>query len=216
MTIGDALARPGPGLDAVAELETENAAVRVLLVSDSPILLAGMLAMMRAERFVVAGSVHTFVGLRTRARAARADVVLVAPSDGITEELRDELHGLPQRAVVLLWDSGMKIHGAAVSAKAGFPCIPLTARTSTIAGALRSAALSDAPLQTVEVVVTARGRLTPREQEVLCCLSRGMKNQEIADDLHLALETVKAHLQRVFRKLGVGSRSEAVSAYLSR
>lgn len=216
MTIVDALEGAAPDLHAGPELGSENAAIRVLLVSDSPVLLAGMLATMRAEGFVVAGSVHTFVGLRARARAARADVVLVAPSDGITEELRDELHGLVQRAVVLLWDSGMKIYGAAMSAKAGFPCIPLTARRSTIASALRSAAVSDATLHTAEVVVTPRGRLTPREQEVLCCLARGMKNQEIADDLHLALETVKAHLQRVFRKLGVASRSEAISAYLSR
>ena len=40
--------------------------------------------------------------------------------------------------------------------------------------------------------------------------SRGLSNQDIADELYLSLRTVQAHLGHIFNKLQVGSRTEAV------
>ena len=52
--------------------------------------------------------------------------------------------------------------------------------------------------------------LTDRELEVLRLAARGMANKEICATLGVSVRTVEAHLSHVFRKLGVGSRTEAV------
>lgn len=52
--------------------------------------------------------------------------------------------------------------------------------------------------------------LTDREQEVLRLAATGMANKEIGGHLQLSVRTVEAHLSHVFRKLGVGSRTEAI------
>ena len=52
--------------------------------------------------------------------------------------------------------------------------------------------------------------LSEREMEVLKLASRGLSNQEIADELYLSLRTVQAHLGHIFNKLRVSSRTEAV------
>jgi DNA-binding NarL/FixJ family response regulator len=52
--------------------------------------------------------------------------------------------------------------------------------------------------------------LTDREQEVLRLAARGMANKQIGAALDLSVRTVQTHLSRVFRKLGVGSRTEAL------
>jgi DNA-binding NarL/FixJ family response regulator len=53
------------------------------------------------------------------------------------------------------------------------------------------------------------GSLSARELEVLLLMSRGLSNQKIAANLHLAETTVKRHLANVYEKMGVHSRSEA-------
>lgn len=52
--------------------------------------------------------------------------------------------------------------------------------------------------------------LTPREQELFQYLRTAMTTQEIADDLHLSLNTVKTHFRSIYRKLGVTNRRSAV------
>ena len=52
--------------------------------------------------------------------------------------------------------------------------------------------------------------LTPREQEVLHILAKGCTNKEIAQDLFISEQTVKSHLNRIFKKLDVSRRLEAI------
>lgn len=60
------------------------------------------------------------------------------------------------------------------------------------------------------------GRLSEREQEVLQLAARGLSNKEIARELGVGLRTVHTHFRRVFDKLGVASRTEAVVYALRR
>jgi NarL family two-component system response regulator LiaR len=58
---------------------------------------------------------------------------------------------------------------------------------------------------------TAQGTgLSGREMEILKLAARGMSNQDIATQLYLSRRTVQAHLANIFRKMDVGSRTEAV------
>jgi len=52
--------------------------------------------------------------------------------------------------------------------------------------------------------------LTERETAVLKMAAKGMRNSEIAEELHLSVRTIESHLGTIFNKLGVGSRTEAV------
>jgi PAS domain S-box-containing protein len=54
--------------------------------------------------------------------------------------------------------------------------------------------------------------LTPRQVEVLWLLEQGRSTKQIAAELHLSTETVRNHIRRLFRALGVNSRLEAVAA----
>lgn len=48
-----------------------------------------------------------------------------------------------------------------------------------------------------------------REQEILPCLSRGMSDREIGQALFISVRTVQTHLEKIYAKLGVHSRTEA-------
>ena len=56
--------------------------------------------------------------------------------------------------------------------------------------------------------------LTPREIEVLYLVAQGKTNKEIAADLYISPLTVRTHLEHVYQKLGVGSRTEAAALVL--
>ena len=55
-----------------------------------------------------------------------------------------------------------------------------------------------------------REQLTPREEEVLQLLASGKTNQQIAQTLVISKGTVKVHVERIIRKLGVSDRTQAV------
>jgi DNA-binding NarL/FixJ family response regulator len=61
---------------------------------------------------------------------------------------------------------------------------------------------------------TGKAALSRRENEVLELLSQGMANKQIADSLGISYETVCVHLRRIYEKLHVRSRTEAVIKYL--
>jgi DNA-binding NarL/FixJ family response regulator len=84
-----------------------------------------------------------------------------------------------------------------------------------IAG-IRAAARGESPLapKAARAVLTARAEreradLSEREREVLECVAEGMPNKLIARRLGISEKTVKAHLTRVFDKIGVTDRTQA-------
>jgi DNA-binding NarL/FixJ family response regulator len=58
--------------------------------------------------------------------------------------------------------------------------------------------------------------LTLREEETLLLLTKGYANKEIADYLHLSIETVRSHLKNIYKKMHVRSRAEAVAHYMTK
>lgn len=94
-------------------------------------------------------------------------------------------------------------------------------------GVLKRALASGRPLEWVaspeeaELVVSdprpgSPSDLTDREAEVLSYLADGWSNEEIADRLSIGVRTVRFHLDRLYRKLGVGRRTEAVREAVAR
>jgi DNA-binding NarL/FixJ family response regulator len=58
--------------------------------------------------------------------------------------------------------------------------------------------------------------LSPREQEVLDCLAQGFLYKEIADRIGVSYATIRTHIERIYHKLHVRSRSQAVARYFKR
>ncbi len=58
--------------------------------------------------------------------------------------------------------------------------------------------------------------LSEREQQVLDCLSQGFLYKEIADKLGISYETVHTYIRRIYEKLQVRTRTEAVAKFLRR
>jgi transcriptional regulator EpsA len=55
--------------------------------------------------------------------------------------------------------------------------------------------------------------LSAREREILVSLSRGSTNHDIAESLAISLFTVKNHVKRIFRKIGVSNRTQAAARF---
>ena len=56
--------------------------------------------------------------------------------------------------------------------------------------------------------------LSAREQMVLDCLAKGMTYKQTADQLNIKIPTIRSYLRRIYEKLHVQSRTEAVAKYL--
>lgn len=72
-----------------------------------------------------------------------------------------------------------------------------------------NAAVAAAPVESSE-------ELSPREKEVLDLLSQGFMYKEIADKLGISFETVRTYIRRIYEKLHVRTRTEAVAKALRR
>lgn len=97
------------------------------------------------------------------------------------------------------------------------PALPTAAVVATLRGAVRDGKLDG---RAVEAVIEAAGQrphtrtslpagLSAREVEVVVLAARGMSNREIAEHLSLSPKTVSAHLEHVYTKLDVSTRTEA-------
>jgi len=80
---------------------------------------------------------------------------------------------------------------------------------------LANASLLAESFESLEMAVAdpaafTKAGLSPREAEVLVWLAQGKGNAEITTILDIALPTVKTHITRIFDKLGVGNRHEAI------
>lgn len=71
---------------------------------------------------------------------------------------------------------------------------------------------SEAELGSADRTDTTGGELSPAEQRVLRLLATQLTRREVAAELYVSVNTVKAHARVIYRKLGVGTRSAAVDA----
>lgn len=58
--------------------------------------------------------------------------------------------------------------------------------------------------------------LTPKEKEILKALAKGLRYKEIADEMKISIETVRSHARKIYEKLQVQSRTEALNKVYGR
>lgn len=67
-----------------------------------------------------------------------------------------------------------------------------------------------------KVVTKELEDLTPKENQILDMLSKGLLYKEISGELHISLDTVKKHCGNIYRKLHVHNKTEAINIFLGR
>ena len=123
----------------------------------------------------------------------------------------------PQTAVLVLtsFSDRPRILGALEAGACGYLLKDVSA--GEVADGIRAAARGESPLdpRAARTVLTARSepdplaQLSEREREVLALLVEGLPNKLIARRLRISEKTVKSHLTRVFREIGVTDRTQA-------
>jgi RNA polymerase sigma factor (sigma-70 family) len=88
--------------------------------------------------------------------------------------------------------------------------------TSSIARRVVRAVRQIRAADTTAAASSELAQVSPREEEILALLAKGFRYKEIADALHLSVETIRTHLRRIYEKLHVSSRTEAVVKFLGK
>lgn len=71
--------------------------------------------------------------------------------------------------------------------------------------------ISDRSAAPIEISTLSEVRLTRRMRQLILMIGRGMRNEEISQELGLSIHTVKLHLYRLYQRLGVRSRTQLIA-----
>ncbi|MEV3981503.1 response regulator transcription factor [Nonomuraea sp. NPDC049758] len=201
--------------------------MRLFLVDDHPVVRAGLVALLGGEpdMEIVGEAADGAEALRGVA-ACSPDVVLMDLQLGegvdgveVTRRVR-ELPAPPQVLVLTTYESDADIMRAVDAGAIGYllkACPP-----EELFQGIRAAARGESVLSAkVATRMMRRMRepgpaLSAREVELLELLASGASNREIARRLYITEATVKTHLVHIYDKLGVDTRTAAVTAAVER
>ena len=201
--------------------------VRVVVADDHPVVRSGIVALLDLEPDLeVVGEAGDGEQAVALAEELRPDLVLMdlrMPGTDGTAATARIVAGLPGVHVLVLttYETDTDILRAVEAGATGY-LLKDTPRDQLVAG-VRAAAHGESALspsvarRLVQQVRGDRGeRLTPREQQVLGGVARGLSNAAIGRELFITEATVKTHLLRAFAKLGVDDRTRAVTVAMER
>lgn len=197
--------------------------IRVVIADDHPVVRAGVRALLDAEPDIaVVGEASTPDEAVALAADLAPELVLMdlqfgdrAAGADATRRVR-ALAAPPYVLVLTNYDTDGDILGAVEAGASGY-LLKDAPPHELLAGVRAAAAGQSALAPAIAGRLLARLReprvtLSVREIEVLRLVSRGASNADVARRLHITDATAKSHLAHVFSKLGVTSRTAAVSA----
>jgi DNA-binding NarL/FixJ family response regulator len=201
-----------------------NGRIRVLIVDDHEMVREGLMAMLQPERDIdVVGQTGYGEAVSDLVENTRPDVVLLdarLPDISGVEVCRRLSVSHPGVAVVILTTyTDPDLVQECIQAGARGYVVKDVERFSlkeSIRAVYRGQSVL-APQVAGHVIDRARTRkagspqtaLSASQVAILRLISRGHSNREIAAEVHLSENTVKTHVQEIFRKLGVRNRVEA-------
>ncbi len=208
-------------------MDSKDGLIRVMIVDDHAIVRSGLSAFLLAyPELKLVGEAANGAKAIELCPSFKPDVILmdlVMPvMDGIkaTRVIR-ERHPEIQVIALTSFQEEQYIRDALQAGAIGYLLKDIAAEE--LANAIRSAAQGKPALspEAARVLIQTNNQpakpgddLTTREREVLNLLVQGMSNQEIAARLVISTGTVKFHVSSILSKLGVASRTEAVSLTL--
>lgn len=197
--------------------------IRIVIADDHPVVRAGLRALLDGEADLeVVGEASTpDAAIELAAELCPELVLMDLQFSGeiggahATRVIRAQ-EAPPYVLVLTNYDTDGDILSAIEAGASGY--LIKDAPPHELIGAIRAAAAGESALgptiagRLLERMRTPQVSLSAREIEVLHLVAGGASNTEIAARLHISDATVKSHLVHVFSKLGVSSRTAAVSA----
>jgi DNA-binding NarL/FixJ family response regulator len=205
---------------------------RIVVADDQQVVREGFAALLNSQPdFAVVGTASDGTEAVRTCDEHRPDIVLMdirmPETDGI--EATKQLTARPNAPRILIlttFDLDEYVYDALRAGASGFLLKAVTAEQ--LFDAVRIIAAGDALLapsitrrligdfarqhRNAGVDSSRLAQLTPRETEVLQLLAEGLSNPEIAARLVVTDETIKTHVSRILRKLGLRDRTQAVIA----
>jgi len=199
--------------------------IQVLIVDDHEMVRIGVSAYLSAQPDItVVGEAENGQEAVERALALRPDIILmdnVMPIMTGAEATAEILTVWPEAKIMMVTSflDDDKVYPALEAGAVSY--ILKTSNAKQIADAIRKTMSGETVLEpevTSKMMHRMRHgnstalyeQLTDREMEVLLLMAKGKANQEIADELYIALKTVKTHVSNILAKLEVQDRTQAV------
>jgi DNA-binding NarL/FixJ family response regulator len=198
--------------------------IRVLLADDHTVLREATAELVDHQpEMVVVGQAGTGEETVRLTRQLRPDVVVMdiaMPRGNGLQATRHIAGELPGTHVLVLTAHEDRDHVIPLLEAGAVGYLPKTVGLNELLTAIRAASRGESslPPSIASVVVRhlsdveahpPKTALTDREMEVLCLVSQGLSNQQVARKLSLSVRTIEAHLTHIYNKLGIGSRTEA-------
>jgi DNA-binding NarL/FixJ family response regulator len=198
--------------------------INLLIADDHPVIRAGLRAILEQYTDLrIAAEAETGERAVDLATSQDVDVILMDLNLGAgisgVEATRQIVQANPASRILILTniENETNIVSAIEAGAVGY--VLKDSEPDTLADAVRRTMQGEgilAPSVTRTLLNYSRRplaqRLTPREQQILRLVAAGRSNRSVAAELHIEEATVKAHLTRVFTKLGVSSRTAAIAA----
>jgi DNA-binding NarL/FixJ family response regulator len=202
--------------------------MRVLLVEDHKMVRQGTRLYLESMGIGIVGEATTGREAVELARTLRPDVVIMdihLPELTGIEATRRILHENSDIRILVLtaYDDPVYVHALLEAGADGY--VLKSAEFAELFRALSEVAVGQTAFdphvmqratQHQEKELALIEELTEREKEVLTFAARGLTNKQIGQDLFISDRTVQGHLQKIYQKLGVTTRTEAVTTALSR
>lgn len=196
--------------------------IRIVIADDHPVVRAGLHALLDgADGVTVVGEATTPEDAVALAATLHPDLVLMDLQFGqhstgadATQQIR-ATESAPYVLVLTNYDSDGDILSAVEAGASGY--LLKDAPPGELLAAVRAAAAGESALapaiagRLMARMRAPRTSLSARELDVLRLVADGASNTRIAEQLRITEATVKSHLVHVFTKLGVSSRTAAVS-----
>ncbi|MBT2654786.1 MULTISPECIES: response regulator [Bacillaceae] len=199
--------------------------IRVVFVDDHEMVRIGVSSYLSAQPDIeVVGEADNGKKGVELALSLRPDIILMdlvmKEMDGI-EATRQIIEQWPEAKVIIVTSflDDEKVYPALEAGATSY--MLKTSKASEIANAVRATYHGQSVLEpevTGKMMVKMRQKtthlpheeLTTRELEILLLMAEGKTNQDIADELYIALKTVKTHVSNILSKLNVQDRTQAV------
>lgn len=206
--------------------------IRVTILEDNDHRRGAMAETVRADRGLQLSGVH--IGPRPflrRVAVERPNVVIMSmglPSTAVFETVRrcKAHHPAVEFLMSMVPDDAEGLFDALSAGALGFLGTDATARAMVMAvKELHGGGSPMSPGIARRVLASfsrpreqAKGmeRLSARERQVLEQLAKGHRYKEIADGMHLSIETVRTHIRNLYDKLQVSSRTDALNKFHQR